>query len=144
MRSSRLVPGVAAAALVAAFAVQPASGSDLHAAAVKCTGTATIDQTAQAFGINNQIDADFTCNKGFKKFKVAANKPIDGAGLANEGFTCKSDGKKAYKCSGSKKIKSGHHEQTSFTTKASDPCAGSSLKVKISAAGKTFALKGPC
>ena len=133
---------VAAAVAALALAVSPADA----AKKTKCSGTATIDQVALALGAGgNQIDVDFKCNKGFKKFKVSANKTIQ-AGFANGGFDCKKDGKRAEKCTatGNHKVKAHESEQATFNTKASDPCAGKALKVKVTAAGKTFTLKGPC
>lgn len=102
-----------------------------------CSGSAKIDEVgAKFFGQYNDVDADFKCNVGFKKFKLSANKKIEIAGSPS----CKSDGPKAFECSGP----STKQVQTSFTTKASHACAKPRLKLKVTAARKTFKLKGPC
>jgi hypothetical protein len=142
----RAVIGLAAAAAVAALPAAAGADGGAHAAAkhAKCHGTAQRSELGVELGLKNAVDADFVCNRAVKSFVVKLNKKLSSAGTANGSYAnnCKKKTAKSYKCTGS--AAKGEHIQTSFSTKASNACSGKKLKVKVTAAKRTFRLRGPC
>lgn len=131
-------------AMVAAVAAMPTgAGAATKATKAKCHGKAVKSKIGEGLGFDNEVEANFVCNRAVKSFVIKTNKPLMDNG-ANGSFAnhCKKTGARSYKCTGH--AKKNEHIQTSFTTKAKHACGGKKLVVRVKVAKRTFKLRGPC